>query len=107
MHTPIRVLVIEDSIDDVHLFICALRNGGYEPTWERVETEHDMATALETYSWDVVLADYMLPHFSALAALQLLQARGMDLPLFVVSDRVNEATAAAVIKAGARDCLIK
>lgn len=107
MHTPIRVLVIEDSIEDAHLFICALRNGGYEPTWERVETEHAMATAVETYSWDVVLAEYTLPHFSALAALQLLQARGMDLPLFVVSDRVDEATAAAVMKAGARDCLLK
>jgi diguanylate cyclase (GGDEF)-like protein/PAS domain S-box-containing protein len=107
MHTPIRVLVIEDSIKNVYLFICALRSGGYEPTWERVETEHNMATALEMHSWDVVLAGYTLPHFSALAALQLLQARGMDLPLFVVSDRVDEATAAAVIKAGARDCFMK
>jgi len=107
MHTPIRVLVVENSIDKVCLFLRALRNGGYEPTWERVETEHDMAIALDTCSWDVVLAGYTLPHFSALAALQVLQARGMELPLFVVSDHVDEATAAAVIKAGARDCFMK
>jgi diguanylate cyclase (GGDEF)-like protein/PAS domain S-box-containing protein len=107
MPIPIRVLVIEDSIEDVHSLIYTLQNGGYEPTWERVETEHDMATALETQSWDVVLADYTLPHFSALAALQLLQERRMDLPLFVVSGHVDEATAAAVMKAGARDCVMK
>ena len=107
MQTPIRVLVVENSIDKVHLFLGALRNGGYEPTWERVETEHDMAIALETHSWDVVLADDRLPHFSALAALQLLQTRGLDMPLFVVSDRADDAAVAAVMKAGARDCLMK
>jgi diguanylate cyclase (GGDEF)-like protein/PAS domain S-box-containing protein len=107
MPTPIRVLVVENSIEKVHLFLDALRNGGYQPTWERVETERDMAIALETHSWDIVLAEDILPHFSALAALQLLQTRGLELPLFVVSDRVDDAAAAAVMKAGARDCVTK
>lgn len=107
MRTPIRVLVVENSMDDVHLFMRVLQEGNYEPTWERVETAHDMAIALERDSWDVVFATYTLPHFSALAALQLLQTRGTDLPLFVVADHLDAATVAAVMKAGARDCLGK
>lgn len=105
--TPLRVLIVEDSADDATLLLHTLRSGGYKPVWERVETAQAMAIALDTHSWDVVLADYNLPQFGALAALQLLQTRGIDLPLFVVSGHVDEATAAAVMKAGARDYVMK
>jgi diguanylate cyclase (GGDEF)-like protein/PAS domain S-box-containing protein len=106
MQSPLRVLIIENSMEKVHLLLDVLRNGGYEPTWERVETEHDMAVALETQAWDIVLATNALPHFSAPAALHVLQTRGLKLPLFVVTDRMDDA-AAAVMKAGARDCVLK
>ena len=107
MDTPLRVLIVEDSTDDATLLLRTLRNGGYKPVWERVETAQAMAVALDTRSWDVVLADYNLPHFGAVAALQLLQTRGIELPLFVVSGHVDEATVAAVMKAGARDYVMK
>ncbi|NOT54194.1 MAG: EAL domain-containing protein [Deltaproteobacteria bacterium] len=107
MHTPLRVLVVENSMEKVHLLLDVLRNGGYEPTWERVETEHDMAIGLETQAWDIVLATNALPHLNALAALQVLQTRGLELPLFVVADRMDDAAVAAVMKAGARDCVMK
>jgi hypothetical protein len=38
MGIPLRVLVIEDSEDDTLLVIRALQKGGYEPTYERVDT---------------------------------------------------------------------
>ena len=107
MDTPLRVLVVEDSEDDATLLMHALQSGGYYLVWERVETEQTMAMALDTRSWDVVLADYDLPHFSALAALRLVQARELDLPLFIVSGHVDEETAATAMRAGARDYLMK
>jgi diguanylate cyclase (GGDEF)-like protein/PAS domain S-box-containing protein len=106
MHPPLRVLIVENSMEKVHLLLDVLRNGGYEPTWERVETEHDMAIALETHAWDIVLADGTLPHFSALAALQVVQTRRLELPLFVVADRMDDVAGAAVMRAGARDCVM-
>ena len=46
MRMPLRVLVVEDSTDDATLLIHTLRNGGYEPTWEQVETATTMSSAL-------------------------------------------------------------
>ncbi len=48
MGTPLRVLIVEDSPDDVLLVVRELRRGGYEPTYERVETEEDLRRALES-----------------------------------------------------------
>lgn len=38
MTTPIRVLMVEDSEDDALLVIRELRNGGFDPTYERADT---------------------------------------------------------------------
>src|SRR5262245_33007083 len=107
MRTPLRVLVVEDSADDAFLLMRTLRYGGYEPKWEQVETAEMMSAALDSKTWDLVISDYVLPQFSALDALQLLQERQIDLPFFVVSGHISEETAAAAMKAGARDYLMK
>ena len=71
MSRPLRVLVVEDSEDDAMLMMRALRRGGYDPEFERVDTAPAMDEALEQRQWDIVLADYAMPHFSGLAALEL------------------------------------
>jgi len=38
MSTPLRVLIVEDSEDDMALLVGELRRGGYELTFERVDT---------------------------------------------------------------------
>ena len=53
--------------------VLAYCRGGFEPVWERVETEQGMVAALEGHSWDLVIADYVMPRFTGLAALHLLQ----------------------------------
>lgn len=107
MSTPLRVLIVEDSPDDTVLLLHTLRNGGFDPVWERVETAEAMAAALEAHSWELVLADYTLPQFSALEALRLLQARALDIPCIILSGSVDESCAAAAMKAGAHDYLMK
>ncbi len=89
MRTPLRVLHIEDSVDDTTLLLWALRESGYEPVWERVDTAAATAAALEQQSWDVVIADYVLPQYDALDALRLLQDCQLDLPFFIVSGQVS------------------
>ena len=73
MNTPIRVLIVEDSQDDAALLLLELESGGYDPTFERIDTATAMKTALAKQPWDIIIADYSMPHFSALAALQLLR----------------------------------
>lgn len=107
MSTPLRVLIIEDSEDDALLVVRNLRRGGYDPTFERVETAEAMTAALNRQIWDILISDYSMPHFSAPAALKLLQESGIDLPFIIVSGVVGEETAVAAMKTGAHDYLIK
>ena len=107
MDKPLRVLVVEDSEDDALLVMRELEPGGYDTTFERVETAEDMTAALEKQAADIIIADYRLPHFSAPAVLELLKETGLDLPFIVISGTVGEETAVAMMKDGAHDYLMK
>jgi len=107
MGTPVRVLVVEDSEDDALLLISELRDAGYDPAFERVDTAEAMEAALATQPWDIVISDYSMPRFSASAALTLLQESGLDLPFIIVSGAIGEDAAVAAMKAGAHDWVMK
>jgi len=107
MSTPLHVLIVEDLEDDAALLLRQLRRGGYEPVWERVDTAEAMRSALQEGTWDVVIADYSMPRFSAPAALALLKEFRLDVPFIVVSGTVGEDVAVATMKAGAHDYLMK
>lgn len=107
MAESVRVLLVEDSEADARLIVRALRDGGYDPTWARVETSEAMQRALERQTWDVVLADYTMPRFSAPEALRLLQTTEQDIPFIVVSGTIGEERAVEMMKAGAHDYILK
>ena len=107
MGIPLRVLIIEDSAEDAELEARELVRGGYDPTWERVDTSAAMEGALDKETWDAIIADYSMPQFSAPAALKLLQSRGLDLPFIVVSGTIGEDVAVEMMKAGAHDYIMK
>jgi len=103
----LRALIVEDCQDDALIVAQELRRGGYDPQFRQVQTAEEMGEALSTGRWDAVIADYHLPRFSAPAALALVKERGLDLPFIVISGMVGEATAVAVMKAGAHDYIMK
>lgn len=103
----LRVLIAEDSIDDVLLLQRELRRGGYETVVRRVENAASLAAALDESAWDVVLCDYVIPGLDIMEALRAVQARGLDLPFIIVSGRVGEDEAAGALKAGAHDFVTK
>ena len=107
MSKPLRVLIVEDSKADAELLLVELKHGGYEPTAARVDTAEAMSAALDRSTWDIILADYIMPSFSGLAALKLLQSTGIDLPFIVVSGQIGEAIAVDAMKAGASDYILK
>src|SRR5215203_1661358 len=108
MGVDLNVLIVEDSEDDALLLLRRLRKGGYDPTWERVDTPQDMEAALDGASWDLVISDHSMPAFSSSAALGLLRRKGfVDLPFIIVSGQIGEDAAVAAMKAGAHDYLMK
>lgn len=107
MGQPLRALIVEDSEDDALLLVRELRRGGYEPVYKRVETPEEMSAALADEVWDIVFADYVMPRFSGLDALKLMQSKGLDLPFIVVSGKIIEETAVESMRAGAHDYVMK
>ncbi len=107
MNHLLHVLIVEDSEDDSLLLVRQLKQAGYEPVCERVDTPQAMSAALERRSWDLVISDYAMPRFSGLDALALLRATKLGLPFILVSGTIGEETAVAAMKAGAHDYIMK
>jgi PAS domain S-box-containing protein len=107
MKKSLRVLLVEDSEFDAQMLVALLKKGGYAPDYRRVETAQEMTAALREKKWDIILADYNLPQFSAPEALRLLHESGLDLPFIIVSGAIGEQTAVDSMKAGAHDYLMK
>ena len=104
---PLRVLILEDSEFDAKVIVQALRTGGYDVQWRRVESASGMGEALASQTWDAVLADYNIPDFNAPQALRILQGAGHDIPFIIVSGGIGEDVAVAAMKAGAHDYVMK
>jgi PAS domain S-box-containing protein len=106
MPQPLKVLVVEDNSNDAELVVRNLRHAGFEPEWQRVDTEAAYLRHLHD-GLDLVLSDYQMPQFSGLRALELLNKSGLEVPLIIVSGTIGEETAVAAMKQGATDYLLK
>jgi len=105
--TPLRVLILEDSEEDAALLVRALREGGFEPVWERVETAAALAAAVNRQAWDAILAAYVMTRLSVREALAVLRRRELDLPFIVLSRQRGEETAVEAMRDGAHDYILK
>ena len=103
----LRILIVEDSPADAKLLLYALRDGGIEPAYELVDTAEGMQAALDRGTWDVVLSDFRMPTFSALAALEIARGKDPDLPFIIISGTIGEETAVGAMRAGANDYFMK
>jgi DNA-binding NtrC family response regulator len=104
--TPLRLLLVEDSASDTDLILHALREEGFDPDWHRVEREADFIESLDR-GFDVILCDNRMPHFSGMRALELWRKRISTVPFILVSSAIGEDLAAAAMRKGAADCLLK
>jgi len=104
---PLRVLLVEDSAEDAALLGRALARAGWDPYCERVETEAALRAALARSSFDLAVSDWVLPSFSGMAALEIVQAEAPDLPVIISSGKIDEEVAVAALRAGAKDFVTK
>jgi CheY-like chemotaxis protein len=99
---------VEDSEDDALQLVRHLSKAGYSVTFERVDTPEAMRAALADGKWDLVVADYTLPRFSAPAAVALLRERQVEVPIVIVSGIVpDDVMAMESLVGGAQDYLAK
>jgi two-component system cell cycle sensor histidine kinase/response regulator CckA len=103
----LRVLVVEDRAEDAELTVRELRRAELDCETLRVDTAQAFRRALADFRPDIVLADYTVPGFGGMAALEILKTDALDIPLIVVTGSLDEETAAECIKAGAADYVLK
>src|ERR1043166_7228648 len=106
MPDRLNVLILEDREADAELMAHELCRAGFNPVWERVDTEADYLAHLDPAP-DIILADYQLPQFNGLRALETLQRLGLEIPFIIVSGSIGEDLAVKVMQRGADDYLIK
>jgi len=107
MKEQLRILIVDDSPEDTALLTRWLQQEFSPVVHERVQNARDMRDALARESWQLVISDYFMPHFSGLSALQVLQHSGRDLPLIMISGQGGEDLAVEAMRAGAADFLVK
>lgn len=107
MKSLLRILIVEDNLDDAELIVLELEVANYQVVYKQVDTAEAMAKALDCEEWDVILTDYSMPQFNAVAALDLFKQRQLDTPFIVVSGSIGEEIAVELMKNGAHDYLLK
>ena len=103
----LRVLLVEDRAEDAELAVHELARAALPCETLRVEAADAFRRALSNFSPHVVLADYTVPGFGGMAALEILRHEAPAIPLIIVTGSLNEETAAECIKAGAADYVLK
>jgi len=103
----LRVLYIEDSPHDAKLCLRQLEQAGYELSARLVTSREEFEEDLRTQPYDVILADYRTPNWSAMEALEALKQVDKDLPFIIVTGTLGDEGAVECIKRGATDYVLK
>ncbi|MEH2084771.1 MAG: response regulator [Nostoc sp.] len=105
--TVLRFLLLEDNPLDAEVIHVTLTDGSANCELLRVETRAEFVKALETNTFDLILADYTLPGFDGISALRIAQKLCPDTPFIFVSGSMGEELAIEALKLGATDYVLK
>jgi len=103
----VRVLFVEDLDVDMERELYQLQRDGLRCTWQRVETEPALRSALGEFEPTIVLSDFSLPQFDGMSALRVVRELRPDVPFVFVSGTIGEERAITALRAGAVDYVLK
>jgi signal transduction histidine kinase len=103
----LRVLLIEDAPADAEIEIAELRRSGFDVAADVVDTREQVRERLKKHSYDIILADYSLPNFRGMDALDIVRESSLTTPLILVTGALNSETAVECVKQGAMDYVLK
>ncbi|MEJ2157253.1 MAG: PAS domain S-box protein [Desulfobacteraceae bacterium] len=107
MDLLIKILHLEDDPTDAELIQAKLADAGLKCRLTLVWTRDEFETVLQKGGMDIILADYRLPNFDGMSALEIAQKVSPDLPFIFVSGTLGEEAAIAALTRGATDYVLK
>ena len=103
----LRVLILEDEPADAELELAALADGGFRCESTLVDGRRAFESAFTPGRFDLVIADYRLPDYTGLEALEHVRRRDSLVPFVLVSGALGEERAVEALRAGATDYVLK
>jgi PAS domain S-box-containing protein len=103
----LKILFIEDVLQDAELIWREIKKDGLQFSHELVSTQQDYLDALNHSSPDIIISDFNLPGFDGLTALSLRNKICPLTPFILVTGSVNEEIAVECMKSGADDYILK
>jgi PAS domain S-box-containing protein len=105
--TELAILCVEHSSADVELCREELLRAGLEARFDTAATPDELQERLANGDYDVILADYNLPGWTGLDALELVQKSGRTIPFILVTGSLGDVAAVEAIKRGVTDYILK
>lgn len=103
----LNILHLEDSLADHELTALMLRRSGLHCHLHRVDSLSEFQRLTDLQRFDLILADYRLPGFTALDAWAHVAQKPQHPPFLLLSGAIGEAAAVDAIRLGISDYLLK
>src|SRR5437763_71246 len=107
MDKPLRILHLEDDPDFVALVSDMLKQEGLAAEMTSTEDFQQFIATLREQSFDIVLAEYLLPGCNGLQALHAVREKDQDIPFVLISGTIGEQAAIECLRCGATDYVLK
>jgi two-component system cell cycle sensor histidine kinase/response regulator CckA len=107
MIKTLRILYLEDSLDDFDLANRLLLKDKLSFEMIRVETREQFSEKLNLEFFNLILSDYRLPGMTGLEALAIVQTTRPEIPFILLSGMMGEDIAIESIQKGATDYILK
>ena len=104
---PLRILIAEDSREDLELTIRELKKSGLEVEIDSVSTREAFTEKLNSQTVDMVLSDYRMPGWTGMDAFSEIVKSGRDVPLILVTGTLGDLKAVECIQIGIADYVLK
>jgi PAS domain S-box-containing protein len=107
MSDNLRILFVEDLVNDFELALYEIRKNRPHFSFKRVDTLADYEKSLKDFHPDIIISDYAMPLFNGMLALAMKKDCCPDIPFIMLTGSMNEETAVECMKGGADDYVIK
>ena len=102
-----KIIIVEDSSEDVLLIANELKKSSYLIEWQSVDNINDLQKSINQQTVDLIISDYSIPEFNAFSALKIVKEKEPIIPFIIVSGAIGEEIAIKLMKSGASDYINK
>ena len=103
----LRLLLVDDRLEDAEQLTSMLRNGGMAVRPQRPDTVDELRHLLALQSLDLVIAALPARSIAFDCVVREVESSGKDLPVLAAIDALDEASVLEALKLGARDVVLR